>query len=414
MTTHVRTIIIGAGQAGLALSRELTEAGEDHLVLERGRPAERWRSERWDSFRLLSPSWQTRLPHYRYGGPDPDGFMTGTEVVAFFDGYVRSFAPPLLTGVEVTAVEPATRGWEVRTAAGERWSAENVVVATGHYDGPSVPSLARSVPRGVHQLHTSRYRNPAALPDGAVLVVGAGPSGQQIADELALAGRDVYLAVGHHRPLPRRYRGQDAFWWMDRIGLLTRTIDTLPDPSVTRNAPSVVLSGEPRDLDLRRLAADGVVPVGRLVGAEDGWVTFADDLPDRLAEADHNVRRLRAAVDDYVGRTATPAPPPEDDAAGPAPWAAAAPRRLHLGRAGVRTVVWATGHRRDYSWLRAPVLDGDGEPVQHRGVTPAPGLYFLGLRWMYRRNSSFIDGVGADARFLASRLVPARTAVPVG
>ncbi|HMG31534.1 MAG TPA: NAD(P)-binding domain-containing protein [Jiangellaceae bacterium] len=400
MTTRVPTLIVGAGQAGLALSRCLTEFGHEHLLVDRGNIAERWRSERWDSFTLLTPNWQTRLPAFRYTGLDREGFMTREQVVEFFGDYARSFDAPVRTGVTVTGVHQAPHGWIARTDTG-RIHATNVVIATGHYDRPTVPALAADLPRGVHQLHTTDYRNPEQLPSGAVLVVGAGPSGQQIADELARAGREVFIAVGRHRPLPRRYRGHDVYWWMDRMGMLDRTVDTLPEPGASRHAPSVVLAGEERDLDLRRLVEDGVVPTGRLIAAEGGSVYFDDDLPTRLAEADENVRRLRAAVDGYVEKYDIDARAEQVTPPAPPPWAHEAPRTLDLGRAGVTTAIWATGHSRDYSWIHAPVFDAEGEPVQRRGVTAAPGLYFLGLRWLHRRKSNFIDGVGDDAVHIA-------------
>ncbi|MGH8824189.1 MAG: NAD(P)-binding domain-containing protein, partial [Jiangellaceae bacterium] len=325
MTIRVQTLIVGAGQAGLAISRCLTTLGHDHLLVDRGHVAERWRTERWDSFTLLTPNWQTRLPGFRYTGHDPAGFMTRDEVVGFLSSYARSFDAPVRTGVTVTGVDPAPPGWIARTDSG-RYHATNVVVATGHYDRPAVPAVAADLPRGVHQLHTTDYRNPEQMPPGAVLVVGAGPSGQQIADELACAGRQVFLAVGHHRPLPRRYRGHDVYWWMDRIGMLDRTVDSLPEPGASRRAPSVVLAGEERDLNLHRLVAHGVVPTGRLSAADGGRVHFDDDLPIRLAEADRNVRRLQDAVDEYVERHGVDAP--VEDAVPPAStaWAHQAPR----------------------------------------------------------------------------------------
>lgn len=412
MSNHVRTLIIGAGQAGLALSRCLTDRGHEHLLLERGRIAERWRSQRWDSFRLLTPNWLTRLPGYRYRGDDPDGFMTRSEVVEFFDDYARSFHPPVRSGVDVTGVEPAARGWLVRVDGRAPYRADNVVIATGHYGRNYVPAeLAPRLPASVHQLHSSAYRDPAQLPDGAVVVVGSGPSGQQIADELAIAGRRVYLAVGRHRPRPRRYRGHDVYWWLDRMGMLDRTVDTLSSPAATRNAPSGVLAGESRDLNLRRLAARGVVPTGRLVGVDGTRLSFAGDLPDRLAEADHSLEQVLTKIDEYIQRSGRAAPPSDHADPAPAPWAELAPRRLDLTQCRASTVIWATGYRRDYSWIDAPVFDADHEPVHRRGVTPAPGLNFLGLRWQYRRKSNLIDGVGADAEFLAEHLCLTELAV---
>jgi putative flavoprotein involved in K+ transport len=409
METSVETLIVGAGQAGLALSRYLTDLGRDHVVLERHRVAERWRSERWDSFRLLTPNWLTRLPGMSYDGADPDGFMTRAEVVAFFDTYARSFDAPVRTGVTVSRVSRESEHWVVETDAG-RFVAANVVVATGHHDQPRVPEIGRTLPPHIAQLHSSRYRNPAQLPPGGVLVVGAGPSGQQIADELARSGRRVVIAAGRHRSLPRRYRGLDTYQWMDRLGAFERTVDDLPDPSVVRRAPAFVLAGGRDDLDLRRLVAAGAVPVGRLTGIDGSTVRFSDDLAATVAAADDNARRFRASIDDLVARMGLRVDDPEAPPRPPGRWAATAPTRLHLDHDAVRTVLWATGYRRDFTWLHAPVLDTAGEPVQHRGVTPAPGLYFLGLRWMHRRSSDAIHGVGTDAAFLAEQIACRRSA----
>ncbi|GAA4930618.1 putative flavoprotein involved in K+ transport [Actinomycetospora succinea] len=396
-------IVIGAGQAGLAMSRCLTRRGVGHVVLERGRVGQRWRRERWDSFTLLSPNWQTRLPEGAYTGPDPDGFMTGREVVAMLDDYAAHTGADVREGVTVRAVDPDADGWRVRTDRGDL-VAPAVVVATGDLDVPAVPVVAADLPPHVVQLHTRDYRRPGALPPGGVLVVGAGPSGQQIAGELARAGRTVHLAVGRHKCLPRRYRGHDTYWWMDRMGTLTRTRESLPDPSATRT-PNAVLTGGTRDLDLHRLVAEGVVPHGRLVGVRGTVAAFDDTLPAMVAEAEDNAVRFRAKVDGFVARAGLDVPAEPARLPRPAPWAAEAGRELDLG--GITSVVWATGFRRDFSWVHAPVLDDAGEPVQHRGVTAAGGLYFLGLKWLHHRSSSFLDGVGADAEYLADEVAAA-------
>lgn len=406
---HTQTLIIGAGQAGLALSRCLTEAGHDHVLVERGRVAERWHSERPDSFRLLTPNWLTRLPGFRYDGSDPDGFMDRDEVTRFFDAYAASFDPPVHTGVTVTAVdrEPGG-GWRVTTDRGT-WRAVNVVVATGHMDRPAVPASSRELPPEVTQVHSSRYRNPEQLPDGRVVVVGAGPSGQQIADELARAGRRVVLAAGGHRALPRRYRGRDVYAWMLELGLLDRTVDSLPDPAgAPRSTRSGVLEGGEQDLDLRRLHRNGVVVAGRLLGMADSRLVFGDGLAADLAAADANASRLRAMVDAHVRAVGLDVP--DEPWATPAvpEWAFDGPSDLHLTRAHVAAVVWATGYGRDWSWIHAPVFDDHGHPVHRRGITAEPGLCFLGLRWLYRRDSGFIDGVGRDAAHLAEHLVAGR------
>ncbi|MCD2195802.1 NAD(P)-binding domain-containing protein [Actinomycetospora endophytica] len=364
------TIVIGAGQAGLAMSRCLTARGQHHVVLERGRIGQRWRRERWDSFTLLSPNWQTRLPGRRYAGADPDGFMTGREVGDMLEDYAVETGAPVCEGVTVTAVSPTRRGWRVRTDNGDL-VAGSVVVATGDLDRPAVPALADDLPGHLTQVHTSGYRNPDALPPGGVLVVGAGPSGQQIALELARAGRTVHLAVGRHKNLPRRYRGHDTYWWMDRMGTLSRTVDSLSEPTATRT-PNAVLTGGTRDLDLHRLVDAGVRPYGRLVGVRGNAVGFDDGLPAMVADAEANAVRFRARVDSWVEATGLAAPAEPAPPARSPSWAADAPAALDLEAEGVSTVVWATGFRRDFSWIHAPVVDDAGEPVHRRGITTAP------------------------------------------
>lgn len=412
MGTHVETLIVGAGQAGLTLSHHLTALGREHLLLERARVAERWRSERWDSFKLLTPNWHAGLPGMSYRGDDPDGFMGKSQVVALFERYARAVAAPVRTGVTVLEVRPEGAAWTVVTDTGP-FAATNVVIATGHHDRPQVPArCARALSGDVVQVHTSRYRNPAQLPAGGVLVVGAGPSGQQIAEELALDGRHVVLAAGRHRTLPRRYRGRDSHWWMQRMGAFERTVDSLPNPNAVRGAPAFVLAGGCDDMDLRRLVAHGVVPTGRLAGVSGSTAWFADDLATTAAFADDNTRAFRAGVDAFIARTGMVAAPREDPPPPLGAWASAPARELHLRRAGIRTVIWATGFRRDFSWIDAPVLDATGEPVQRRGVTAAAGLYFLGLRWMHRRASDTIHGVGRDAAHLAGVIARRRAPLP--
>jgi putative flavoprotein involved in K+ transport len=398
MIAATDTLVIGAGQAGLAMSRCLTDRGHEHLVLERGRVAQRWRSERWDSFTLLSPNWQTRLPGHRYRGTDPEGFMTAEQVADFLERYARD--APVRTGIAVHRLEPVPSGWRARTSAGDV-VARQVVVATGDLDRPQAPPLARTLPAAIAQLHSSAYRNPGQLPEGPVLVVGAGPSGQQIAEELARAGRRVHLAVGRHKSLPRRYRGHDTYWWMDRMGILARTVDSLPDGRFRRGTPNAVLAGG-RELDLRRLVATGVVPHGRLIGVGGGRLRFAGDLATNLAAAEDNAYRFRERVDAWVQAHGKEAPAERVPRLPQPGWACTGETALRVDEIG--TVLWATGFRRDFSWIDAPVFDADGEPVQRRGVTAAEGLFFLGLRWMFRRSSSFLDGVGADAEHLATRI----------
>jgi putative flavoprotein involved in K+ transport len=327
--------------------------------------------------------------------------MTGAETAEFLAGYARSFAAPVLSGVTVTAVRPDGAGWALTTSAG-RLTACNVIIATGELATPHVPAVELPVPA----VHTSDYRNPDGLPPGAVLVVGAGPSGQQIAQELAAAGRPVHLAVGGHKTLPRRYRGHDTYWWMDRLGMLSRSVDTLPGGRAPRRSRNAVLAGGLRDLDVPTLAVEGVVVHGRLLDVRDGTARFGDDLAATLAAADANADRFRATVDAYVAAHRYPVPVEAPRTREPV---VAGPRALDLG--GIAAVVWATGFRRDYSWLSAPVLDADGEPEHEHGITAAPGLYFLGLRWQSRRSSSFLDGVAGDAEHVTAHLA-ARLTMP--
>ncbi|HEX6257005.1 MAG TPA: NAD(P)-binding domain-containing protein [Euzebyales bacterium] len=414
MSTRVETLVIGAGQAGLALSYHLKARGRDHLLLDRGRIGERWRSERWDSFKLLTPNWQTGMPGMSYTGHDPDGFMDKRQVVELFDRYARSIDAPVRTGVAVHRVRPGDDRWDVISDAGT-FEANNVVAATGHHALPRIPmEPATRLPTDITQLHTSHYRNPAQLPDGGVLIIGAGPSGQQIADELARTDRRVILAAGRHRTLPRRYRGHDAHWWMHHMGAFERTIDTLADPRSVRSAPAFVLAGGHHDMDLHRLVAQGVVVTGRLAGVLGTTAWFADDLAESVAAADRNLLAFRDSVDDFVERTGISCDPPDAPPPPPGPWATYAPRQLNLDHVGIRTVIWATGYRRDFSWIDAPVFDATGEPLQRRGVTTAAGLFFLGLRWMYRRSSDTIHGVGADAEHLASVIAARTTPAPAG
>jgi putative flavoprotein involved in K+ transport len=397
-------VIIGGGQAGLAMSSCLTELGIEHVVLERGRVAERWRSERWDSLRLLTPNWQSRLPGYRYQGADPDGFMTMPEVIGFLDGYARSFTAPVETGSGVVHVSGDEDGYTVVTTRGV-WEAPNVVLATGFSDRPFVPGLASGLAADIHQVTPSTYRNPGSLPPGGVLVVGASASGVQLAEELHASGRPVTLAVGRHTRLPRRYRGRDIFWWMDRMGVFDETIGHVFDAEVSRQQPSLQLVGRPdhRTIGLRELASEGVRFVGRMVAAQARRVSFDDSLVATTAAADVKLASLRRRIDDFIRSSGMGQDVEEPDTFGPS-WPLAidsSASTLDLGAERITSVLWATGFRRSYPWLQVPVLDADGEIVHTGGVTPAEGLYALGLHFQRRRKSAFIDGVGDDARTLA-------------
>ena len=410
------TVVIGAGHAGLAVSRLLTDAGRDHVVIDRGRVAERWRTERWDSLHLLTPNWMTRLPGWHYPGPDSEAYMAVADLVAHLERYAASFAAPVRTGTTVLAVTPCAGGYRVTTDQGT-WVTRHVVVATGPWGRPRVPAGIDLEGSGLVLTTASRYRNPGALPDGGVLVVGASSSGVQIADELSRAGRRVVLAAGRHTRMPRRYRGLDVFWWLERTGRLARTIDEVRDPAAARNEPSLQLVGrnEPdrsaEDLDLAALAGRGVRVTGRLRAVSGGVASFEDSLPAAVAESDARMHRFLDAVDAHV------------DAAGLGPevWAPLRPRpfavhgvptRLDLRAEGIGTVLLATGYRPDHPWLRVPVTGPDGVIRQHRGVTPAPGLYVVGQRFQHRRDSGFIDGARHDAESVVTHLASGRPLDP--
>jgi putative flavoprotein involved in K+ transport len=405
------TVVIGGGQAGLAMSRCLTEQGRDHVVLERGRTGERWRSARWDSLHLLTPNWMTRLPGWRYEGPEPESFMSRDDFVGFLEGYAGSFSAPVQQETSVESVEADGSGYVVRTDQGS-WRADNVVIATGDCQDPRIPPAAARLDHRIHQVSTTTYRSPASLPDGGVLVVGASASGVQLADELRAAGREVTLAVGTHSRMPRSYRGMDIMWWLDRTGAFDRMVDQVPDLDAARREPSSQLVGRPTDhpgagdLDLRVLTARGVRLTGRFTGAGGVRVSFADDLGATTGAADIRLTKLLERLDGHADRTGLAGELLAAHRPGPVP-TAGAPTSLDLRTAGISTILWATGYRRSYPWLKVPVLDPSGEVRHDRGVTPSPGLYVLGLRFQHRRSSHFIDGVGHDARHLADHIARA-------
>jgi putative flavoprotein involved in K+ transport len=386
--TRTHTVIIGAGHAGLAMSRCLTDRGIPHVVLDRGCVGERWRTARWDSFRLLTPNWLSRLPGWRYTGPDPDGFMSAGEFADYLSGYAGSFDAPVRPYTSVMRLKRAGDGFAVHTNdAG--WAAKSVVVATGYHSRPKVPDLASGLSPAIVQRPAARYRAPSSLPDGGVLVVGCSSSGVQIAHELVRAGRPVVLAVGAHTRVPRQYRGRDILWWLDRIGSLDRTVDEVPHG---RDEPSFQL------IDLDTLRGAGVRLVGRLRAFTGTTAEFAGDLGETTGAAQRRLDRLLARIDAYANGSATPPDPP------PSIVLSAAPTRIDLRQAGISTVVWATGYRPWYPWLDLPVLDADGRIRHRRGVTEVPGLYAIGLRFQHRRSATLVDGARHDAEYLAERI----------
>lgn len=401
-------VIIGAGQAGLAASFHLSRMGIDHIVLEQGRVAETWRSHRWDTFTLVTPNWTFDLPGFPYDGPDPNAFMDLAEIVTRFERYADLVGPPLETGVRVLRLglgrADSSGQFTLRTSAGHL-TARHVVVATGAYQRPRIPLASLS--SGVLQLHTDDYRRPDQLPDGGVLVVGSGQSGSQIAGELCEAGRTVYLSTGSCGWLPRRYRGRDNVEWRVEMGVFDDTLDVLPNLHARTACPAIQTGRDAgRDLNLWTLASRGVVLTGRFTDMDGTLVRFAGDLDTNIAACNATAERFRQSVDAYIeagGFTA----PVDRDAPSPPPRLSGIDY-LDLARAGVGTVLWATGYSLDFSWIDADLFDEDGYPMQTQGVSLCPGLYFVGLHWMHKRKSGVIFGVGEDAknvcRHIATRL----------
>jgi putative flavoprotein involved in K+ transport len=398
-------VVIGAGHAGLAASHFLLQRSIDHVVLERGEVANSWRRERWDSLRLLTPNWQSRLPGLRYEGTDPDGYMTVPEVTEFIERFAKVSRAPVRTGVNVTSVRPGEDGYLVTTDRGEI-AARAVVIATGACNQPTVPALGGLVPAAVRQVTPFDYRDPARLPDGGVLVVGASATGVQLAAEIARSGRPVTLSVGEHTRLPRTYRGRDVLWWMDASGVWDQRYDELDDLTRARRLPSPQLVGTPEraTLDLNALDSAGVGLVGRLAAVRDGRALFSGGLRNVFSLADLKMNRLLGAFDEWArtaGRDAE-VDAPERFAATRVP--AAARLQLDLSSGEIRTIVWATGFRPDYGWLDVPVVDGKGQLRHEGGVVDSPGLYALGLPVLRRRKSTFIYGIEDDAREVVDHL----------
>jgi putative flavoprotein involved in K+ transport len=384
------------------MSRCLAERSIDHVVLERGEVANSWRTERWDSLRLLTPNWQSRLPGFGYEGDDPDGYRTVPEVVAFIGRYAHAVGAPVRTHAAVTVVRRADDGYEV-VADGDTWSCRAAVLATGACNIPDIPPLAAALPPSVLSLTPMQYRNPGQLPEGGALVVGASATGTQIAAEIHRSGRPVTLAVGEHIRAPRLYRGRDIQWWMDAAGVLDERYDAVDDIDRARRVPSLQLAGSPEraTLDLNALTTMGVTLAGRLAGIHDGAAQFSGALRNLCALSDLKMNRLLDSIDAWAAANGL------DGEAAPhrfPPTAVEDSPPLALDLARIRTVVWATGFRPDYSWLQVPVLDRKGRLRHDGGVTPSPGLYVMGLQFLRRRKSALIDGAGDDARDLSAHL----------
>ena len=399
-------VVVGAGHAGLAMSRRLTERSIDHVVLERGEVANSWRSERWPSLRLLTPNWQTRLPGQAYAGDDPDGFLPAADVVATLSRYARFISAPVCTGTTVEAVRAVPDGFQIQAGDGVL-HARAVVLATGACNRPAIPAFADAVPASVTTLNPLTYRGPAELPRGGVLIVGASATGVQLAAEIHRSGRPVTLAAGEHVRLPRSYRGRDIFWWLEKTGLLAERHDEVDDLTRARHLPSPQLTGAPGATfsDLNALAAQGIRIVGRLGRITDGIAQFSGSLTNTCKLADLKMNRFLTRADGWatVSGADHELPPPQRFA--PTQVDSSAPLQLDLTGGEITTVVWATGFRPDYSWLDVPVVDRTGRICHDGGVvTAAPGLYVLGLPVLRSRGSTYIHGAAADTEALASHL----------
>ncbi len=405
MREHLNIVVVGGGQAGVAMSAVLQRSGIEHVVLERQRVGERWRSERWDSLRFQFPNWALELPGYAYAGDDPNGFAHWQEILQLIETYAAHRQTPVREHMKVTELRAEDGGFVLSVPDGTI-RARQVVVATGPFQRPRIPRFAGEVAPSILQSDPTRYRRPEDLPEGAVLVVGSGASGCQIADELQRAGRTVFLSVSRHRRVPRRFGGKDVTWWLERMGRFDQTIDKFPG---RQWPPSVVVTGVNGgyDVNVRQMAADGIRVLGRVLDASDGRLILATNANEVLDEADAAFAGFLAAAREHA------AADPDVELAEEEPDRSAAPPvrieeidSLDLRQENVAAIIWATGYDYDYDWLKAPVLDAQGRPLQQRGVTPVPGLYFLGLHWMHTFKSGLLSGVGRDAEHLYTKMAP--------
>ena len=402
---HYPVIIVGGGHAGLSMSYLLKQAGVTHLVLEKHTAMHSWRTQRWDSFSLVTPNWQCDLPGWPYRGSDPHGFMVKSEIIAYLDGFAAHVQAPILEGVAVQRCAAREQGgYHLTTTRGE-FTADQVVVASGGYHTPIVPRMAERLPAGIVQMHSAEYRNPASLPDGAVLVVGCGQSGAQIAEDLHVAGRKVFLATGDAPRCARFYRGKDVVDWLADMGYYDMPVEQHPLREGVRDNTNHYVTGRDggHDIDLRQFALAGMELFGRLQDYEGGRLRFAPDLAANLEHADRIYNGINASIDKYIEKAGIDAPP----ASAYAPvWQPAGERTdLDPVDAGIRSIVWCIGFTPDFRWVDLPVFNGRGYPGHVRGVTRQPGLYFLGLPWLHTWGSGRFSGIARDARFLADRIV---------
>lgn len=390
--------VVGAGQAGLATSYWLAQRDIDHVLLERDRPGDSWR-DRWDSFCLVTPNWTLNLPGFPYDGDDPNGFIPRDAIADYVARYREFLDAPVHGPTDVLSLDRSADGWMLTTDNGD-WVAESVVVATGAFPFPSRPRLADAIAPDVVQLHSQRYRRASALPEGGVLVVGSGQSGAQIVDDLVIAGREVWFAIGRSGHVPRRYRGRDTTQWLAEVGFMDMPIS---DPAM-RDRPSMMVSGRDggKNLNLRAFGRDGVHLVGRILEADHTTLRFSDDVEDVVDGADAVSVGVQALIDEYIAEHGIDAPPPSGASIDWVP--SPTPTQLDVGSTGINTVVWATGYHYDFSWIGANVFDNRGSPIQQRGATREPGLYFIGLHGMHTVGSGLFFGVGADAKHVVTHI----------
>lgn len=398
---HYSVLIIGGGQAGLSMSWCLKQRGIDHLVFEKHRIAEAWRSQRWDTFCLVTPNWQCQLPGFPYAGPEPNGFMVKNQIVEYIEAYARSFSPPIMEGTTVKRLARNAAGrFEISTSYRD-FTADQVVVATGGYQISTIPRMAEKFAPEVKQIHSSDYKNPDQLPPGAVLVVGSGQSGCQIAEDLHLAGRKVHLCVGGAPRTARRYRGKDVVDWLADLGYYDMPVHEHPQKERVRAKANHYVTGRDggRDIDLRKFANEGMQLHGRLRDIQGSKLTFAEDLAQNLDQADNVAESIKNTIDKFIAEHGIEAP--TEPRYTPVWTPDNVPLEIDYAAAGITSVIWSAGFRTDYSWVEIPLFDGKGYPVHQRGVTTIPGLYFLGLPWLYTWGSGRFSGIARDAQFLA-------------
>jgi putative flavoprotein involved in K+ transport len=402
---RIKTIVIGGSQSGLAVSYWLSQFGEEHVILEKSEVGSAWRTGRWDSFTLVSPNWTTQLPGYPYSGEDPDGYLPRDEIVKYLEDYARQIGAPLRLGVEATSLEQSSGSgrFAVRTNQGE-YEADYVIAATGAFQKPKIPTVSEKIAKEFYQIHSGEYRSADKLPSGAVLVIGSAQSGCQITDDLNQQGRKVYLSTGTARRVPRRYRGKDIFFWVDKLGLMDETPEMLEKPEERFAAnPQLSGAGGGRLMNLHQFARDGVTLLGRLKSAQGRQLNFAPDLKENLAHADKTDAGIRKAIDEYIMENELEAPAEETPNLTDG-FEAETITNLDLGEAGIQTIIWACGYSFDYSWIKFPIFDQKGYPQHKQGRTEIPGLYFLGLQYQTRLKSSLLFGVGQDAKMIAEHI----------